>query len=255
MKGLLPLMALGILLCASGPVDAGTLYAIRETDNTLVTIDTDTLQYKIVGPLGVGYDFGDLAWKPASNTLYMLGGRPNQGLYTVNMSNGQATLVGMHNLTDLFALGYDSRNAVLYAAQFITGGGFYRMNESNGSATLIGNLSHRLGGMTYNTNTDQLIAIEDGAGDIYEVNRSNGALTLLYDGPYTNNSDIAYDWDKNVYWDIDWNGNLYKYDIAAGYARTTVLSGLGPHDGLAYIPEPSAIALLAAMTLLALRRR
>ena len=47
--------------------------------------------------------------------------------------------------------------------------------------------------------------------------------------------------------DIDWSGNLYSYDIANGYTRTTLLTGLGAHDGLAYIgsiPEPGTWALL-----------
>ncbi|MEW6249723.1 MAG: PEP-CTERM sorting domain-containing protein [Planctomycetota bacterium] len=53
---------------------------------------------------------------------------------------------------------------------------------------------------------------------------------------------------------MDWSGNLFRYDISAGYARTTVMTGLAAHDGLIYIPEPAALGLLA-LGVLALRRR
>ena len=109
--------------------------------------------------------------------------------------------------------------------------------------------------MAYNSRDDDLIGVSDGAGDLYSIDRSNGAQTLLFEGPFTNDSGLAYDSERHILWDIDWSGNLIFFDIANGYARTDVLSGLGPHDGLAFVPEPTSLLLIGLGPLCALRRR
>jgi len=213
---------------------AGTLYAVRESGDRLVSIDTDTLVFTDIGPLGITFDFGGLGWDSSTSTLYMIGGRPSQALYTVDTNTGAATLVGSHNVNDLFGLAYDSKNDALYASVFTAGQPLYTLNRSNGSATPGPALSQRLGGLAYNSRDDDLIGVHDGAGDLYSIDRNTGRLTLLYDGPYTNDSGLAYDPEKHVLWDIDWNGTLCYFDIANGYQRTDVKTGLGPHDGLAF---------------------
>jgi len=79
---------------------------------------------------------------------------------------------------------------------------------------------------------------DQAGGDLYEIDRSNGDQTLLFEGPFTNNSGLAYDPGRNVLWDIDWSGNLIFFDIDNGYERNDVLSGLGAHDGLAFAGAP-----------------
>lgn len=234
---------------------AGELYAVRESDDVLVRIDTDTLAFTDLGPLGVSFAFGGLAWDNSTSTMYMVDGRGRRSLYTVDINTGAATLVGAHNIVDLFGLAFDSANNELYGVDFSGSGELFRMNTSNGSATLIGGGAARLGGAAYNSRDDDLIAVSDGAGDLYSIDRSNGAQTLLFNGPSTNDSGLAYDGDRHVLWDIDWSGNLIFYDIANGYARTHVLGGFGSYDGLAYIPEPTSLVLLGLGAVCILRRR
>jgi len=227
------------LFALTGTANAGVLYALSETDN-LVTIDTDTLSITTIGPVGTNTSFGGLAYDPNSDTLYMVGGRGNNNLYTVDQTTGAATLVGSHGLTDLFGLGYDSLNNVLYGGQYTGGSGLYSLNTSTGAATVIDPALERgLGGLAYDSTNDRLVGLADGLGDLYVIDRANGDLTLLYDGDFVNNHGLAYDPDQNLFWDIDYSGNLFTFDPNNGYARTTVLSGLGAYTGLTYLSSPS----------------
>ena len=240
-----------IALAASANAEAGLLYSILESNNHLVSINTNTLAITDIGATGVGGDFGGLGYNANTDTLFWIPGRGNNNLYTLNRTTGAATLVGAHGINDLFGLEYDPSTNKLFASQFSGGSGLYSLNMATGAATTINpSMAHGIGGLAYDSKRDQLLGIEDGAGDIFDVNRATGALTLVFNGPFQNDSGLAYDQDKDLLWDIDFSGNLFKYDPNAGYARTTVLSGLGSHDGLAYVadkanaPLPGTLALL-----------
>jgi hypothetical protein len=217
------------------------LYTIEEIGDRLKSINTDTLAITDIGPLGVAFRFGGLAYDAAADKLYMIDGREAKGLYTVNRTTGAATLVGLHGVTDLFGLAYDSTNGILYASQS-AGSNLYRLDTTTGAATLVGNMGVGIGGLAYDPETDRLIGIAEGVGDLFEIDRATAAATLVFDGSPKNSTGLEYDYDLNLYWDIDWDGNLYSYDPTAGYTRTTRLTGLGPYDGLAYVSAsgPSA---------------
>jgi hypothetical protein len=111
-------------------------------------------------------------------------------------------------------------------------------------------MAYQIGGLAYDSLNDRLVGMQDGAGDLYEISRTDASQSFLYDGAYVNDSGLAFDSDKDLFWDIEWNGNLFSYDPTMGFARTTHLTGLGSHDGLAYVssaspavPEPSSLAL------------
>lgn len=245
---------LGALLAATASsVLGGELYAVRESDDVLVKIDSESHQITDVGPLGTSFAFGGLAWD--GQTMWAVPGRGNNSLYTIDIESGAATLVGSHGVNDLFGLEWDPSTQTLYASQFSGGRSFYRLNTSTGAATLIGVMNRGIGGLAYDSMRDILVGVEDGAGDLWEIERESGAQTLLFAGEFTNDSGLAYDPDQDVLWDIDWSGNLFKYDIEGGYARTTVLSGLTAHDGLAYVPEPMSLTLLGLGALVVARRR
>lgn len=253
--GAVALIALSTL---TGTAHAGLLYAIDTSNDTLVTFDTMTLAQNVIGDLGTDVLFGGAAYDPNSDTMYLVGGRNNNALYTVNRGTGAASLVGNHGIEDIFGLAYDSLNNVLYGTSD-SENNLYSLNIATGATTLLastqtGSVIRIGGGLAYNSLTDQLIGIRDGEGDLYEINRLTGQGTLLFDGPFTNNSGLTYDPDANLYWDIDWDGNLYSYDPENGFSRTTHLSGTGHFDGLMYVtspvedsrdvPEPAPLALL-----------
>lgn len=235
-------------LAGLAPLQAQVLVTVRETDDMLQQINPQTLTITNIGPLGVTFSFGDLAWNPLNSTLYMIDGRGAQSLYTVNLTTGTATLVGPHGITDLFALAFNTLNNTLYAGSFSTPNTLYSLNPATGAATAIGSTGiSNFGGLAYDSQRNILIGISDGTGNLYQINISNGATTLLASPGATNDSGLTYDPVQNRLLDIDYSGNLFSYDIANGYARTTLLAGLGSHDGLAYIaviPEPGTLALL-----------
>lgn len=241
-----------VALALSGLVGLASLRAqivvtVQDGDDMLQQIDLQTLNITNIGQLGVTFNFGDLAWNPFSSTLYMIDGRGAQSLYKVNLNTGAATLIGFHGIQDLFGLAFDTQNSTLYAVTFSGSYKLYSLNTTTGAATAIGPTGITLGGLAYDSQRNRLIGIEDGPGRLYQINISTGALTLLASPGGTNDSGLTYDPLQDRMLDIDYNGNLVSYNIANGYTRTTLLSGLGAHDGLAYIgsiPEPGTLALL-----------
>lgn len=255
MKKLLLSLVLAATFLLPVSVEAGKLFAVRESDDILISIDTNTLDITDIGPLNVTFAFGGLAWDSSSSTLYMVDGRGARSLYTVDTGSGNATLVGAHGVRDLFGLAYDSKNDDLYGATFVAGQPLYTMDRGDGSGNAGPTLRRRVGGLAYNSRDDMLVGVEDGAGDLWKIDRNTGEMTLLFEGPFTNDSGLAYDSEKHLLWDIDWSGNLFSYDIANGYARTTHKTGMGSHDGLAFVPEPASLMLIGLGALAALRRR
>ncbi len=234
-------------------VHAGTLYTIRDDNNRLISIDTNTLVFTDIGSTGIfSGDFGGLAYKAATDTLYWIPGRENDNLYTLNRSTGTATLVGSHGIPDLFGLEYVAATDTLYATQSPGASGFFTLDQSNGTATTITSaMSNPIGGLAYDTTRDMLVGVRNGFANtaLYDINPSTGAQTLLFDGGSNNDSGLAYDPDLDTFWDIDWSGDLYRFDPKAGYAQILILHTDTPYDGLAYVgtfsvPEPATLALI-----------
>lgn len=255
-----------LMLAGLEGASGGTLFAVRGNDDHLVSIDTGTFAVTDIGALGVAFSFGGLAYDPNSETLYMLDGRELRRLYTVNQSTGVAMLVGTHGVEDLFGLAFDSKNNVLYGAQYRLAEELYTLNTTTGTATLVGTPVPAViqkDGLAYDSRRDKLVVMEAGVGDLYELNRSTAAATLLFSsGTFINNSGLAYDNDADLYWDLDFDGNLRSFDPNNGYAMTLEAdlgSGL-QWDGLAYltsvaIPEPSTLTIMSLGLIALIKRR
>jgi uncharacterized protein YjiK len=248
----------------NGPVHGdGILFTVSEETDTLVRIDPRTLTLTTVGALGVVFDFGGLAFDPRSRTLFMVDGRSTNSLFAVNMNTGSATLIGTHGVADLFGLAYDTRSGSLYGTQFSRGSSLYRLDTATGAATFIGQMDRGLGGLAYNSDEDTLVGSEDGPGHLHTVDRATGSLSRLFtsDG-FINDSGLAYDPERRMFWHVDWDGKLLTYDVNAGFAKSILRTGLGALDGLEYVvnesapvPEPSTLVLLGGATLTVLRLR
>jgi hypothetical protein len=250
---------LGVLIAASlfvaATAGAGTLYTVRTGDDVLRALDTKTLTFTNIGPLGAPFDFGGLAWDSRAEQMYMVTGFADTNFYEVDIATGAATLVGSHGFNDMFGLAYDPTTDTIYSSRSTRGTGFYSIDPASGAATFIGDPGENLDGLAYDSTRDMIVGGLAGPGDLYDIDRSDGSATLLYDGIFFNNCGMAYDPETDMFWMIDWSGDLYTFDPADGYSRTLVMSGLGAHDGLEFIPEPGALALLALGGLAALRRR
>nr|WP_276598575.1 hypothetical protein [Nannocystis sp. SCPEA4] len=214
----------------------GLFVTLRTADNMLRKLDPETLAFTDIAPLTVDFDFGDLAWDGADQILYMIDGRPSESLFTVNVANANATLIGTHGIEDLFGLVWDPTTGKLHGSGE-TPNGFYEMNQLTGFPTFIGNPMQPADGITHDSTRDQIVALAAGVGTMYEIDRLTGAVAqVLSDQGFVDNCGLAYHAGQDLLFAIDWSGNLYTYDPNNSYQRTQLLSGLGAHDGLAFIP-------------------
>ena len=214
----------------------GMFLTVRTADNMLRKLDPDTLAFTDIAPITVDFDFGDLAWDEADGILYMIDGRPAESLYTVDLANANATLVGVHGIEDLFGLAWDPTTGKLHGSGE-SPTGFYEMNQQTGVAMFIGDPALPADGLTYDSKRDQIVALGAGGdGPMYRIDRLTGAPTALSNQGWIDNCGLAYHPGQDLFFAIDWSGDLYTYNPNAGYARTQVLTDLGPHDGLVFVP-------------------
>ena len=216
---------------------ATELFTVRTSDGMVQIYDALAGTFKDVGGLGVGFDFGDLAWDGTHGILYMIDGRSAESLYTVNPATGKASLVGLHGVTDLFGLAWDPDLGVLWASGE-SPSGFYELNTLTGKESLIGDPGVPLDGLTYDTDLHEIVGLGAGTGDVYTIDPLTGKGTLLYDGPWINNCGFAYDPNTQDYYAIDWSGNVVRYDRdpVFGWSNTVVTSSGISHDGFTYVP-------------------
>ncbi|WP_437294454.1 PKD domain-containing protein [Sorangium sp. So ce426] len=215
------------------------LYTVREEDDVLRRFDLRTRKFEDVGPLGVSFDIGELAWEEATGTLWMIDGRASNGLYTVDIATGAASLVGIHGVDKMFGLGLDPRTGNLYGSARGSQPGFYQLDRATGAATLLGTPPRNYDGMAYDTTRDQLVGFVAGYGALLAVDVANGAASLLAYQEPTNAGGFAYDPIADQFWEIDQDGFLYTYDPTYDYMQTIITSQLGAHDGLTLVmPAP-----------------
>ena len=233
------ILAAIFLVASSVGASADVFYTVQETTDTLYTIDTNTLILTPVGSLGVPYSFGDLAFDSSTGTMYMTDGwgagisNPSS-LYRVNLLTGAATLIGNMGVNDVFGLTYDPITNKLFASRSTLSSGFLEVNRSTGAATTIGTPGISLDGLTYVGSTGDVVGLYAGPGSLHSIDRITGlATTLSAGGGFVDNCGIAWGATSNKIYSIDWSGNFFSFDVAAGYARTSLLNSLGSYDGLA----------------------
>ncbi|MFT4622738.1 MAG: hypothetical protein ACI8PZ_001394 [Myxococcota bacterium] len=213
------------------------MYTVRTSDDVFRRYDGDTLTFVDIGPLGVAFDFGEVAWDPVREVMWMIDGRPREALYTVDIRTGTATFVGVHGIDDLFGLAVDPDTGRLYGSGE-SPSGWYELDPSTGAASFIGDPGTAMDGLTYDSIGRRFVGLEAGGGDMVEVDPATGVVTLLGNDGFINNCGLAHDPVTDTFHAIDWSGDLYIYDPAAGYTRREVASGLTGHDGLTVGPPP-----------------
>lgn len=252
------------LVAVSAFSAAQTAYTVRTGSNELCTVDLSNNSVTTIGNMGVGFDFGDLAYDSSNNTMYMVDGWGDMGgshisnLYSVNLTTGVASLIGSTGVGSLFSIAFDSTTGNLYAGQSTGGSNLYRLDRNTGAASLVGASSSNMDGLTVVGSTGDLVGMFAGPGTLHRIDRNTGGDTLLAGSGFIDNGGIAWDAGSNSIFAVDWGGSVYKFDVANAYTRTT-LGNLGSSfDGLAFatpVPEPATMAALGLGVAAVLRRR
>ena len=253
---------MALLAVPTGLLAGPILYAIDDSNNSLLTIDPTTYAISVVGSTGIATgNFGDLTYDSNTGTMYWDSGRGDNSIYTLNLSTGAATLVGATGLTDLFGLAYDTANDTLYGST--AAGSLYSIGTTTGSPTLIGSNGVYTGGLAYDSSNDTMYEYSAGAGVLYSIDLTTGAATQVSAGVgFINDGGITWDPVLGIFWVDDWDDNVYQFNSA--FTSDSVVATYGDAlDGIAFVgsvgvPEPGTVGLfaggLAFLAALRLRR-
>jgi hypothetical protein len=159
------------------------IYAILES-NEILEIDPETCGITLISVSDVTEELVDLSFMPTSGLLYAIS---TKNLYTINLSNGKASLVGsMRNTGEMDSLDCD-KNSNMYGLELGSPGYFYSINISTGLATQIGPtdvyMNHDAH-IAYDKENGILYAIicnyEGGQYELHNIDISTGFMTLIW---------------------------------------------------------------------------
>lgn len=276
-------VGLFVLLLASESALAKPWYITSDITQTLYDFNDETVgpatNPRVVSPIAGDRIVGIDSMTPGS-TLFALTSRTDGGavagdnsLYTINPATGQATLVGGTGLSSLIEgdIGFDGTTGTLYGMfQQVSVNGFirsglYTFNTSNGAATFVAgiqnsSLSSDPSGLAFDGSGQLWIMGRNGTNGgtgnwrLLQVDKSNGNISQNFDtGISAVGSDtlgLDFDDEGNLFAAVD-NGNFYSVSTVDGSTSIVEAHGLNA-TGLALVPEPSTIALLATLPALLL---
>jgi hypothetical protein len=251
---------------------AGELYIINAANGALV---------QNIGPLddagGTNYPITGLAFHPVTGVLYGSSGNNPAAtaarLVTINPATAQVTVIGSFNAGPVNSTGTPSTMADiafdsagnLYGVGSIGGPDLYSINTATGQATLVGANGvststtgggvEFVGGTIYGTPTASRFGTYDvGTGAFTNIANptkpAGGGYGALSTDP---SSGVLY--GLNVGSGSPPPTHLVTIDPATG-AVTDLGASVNSLDAIAFqIPEPSALALVVAPMIAALRRR
>lgn len=224
-------LLLNLLLGASA--EASTLFLVDQFGD-LNAVDLSTHQGTLVGPVGVPFEQGSLSWDASTSTLWMLSGHGDQGVYTINILTGAATLVGYHGLVDAFASA--AGNGALYALQGDANAGLWSLDAATGTPTFIGtpvlpfhNGYVGVGGADFD-GAGNIIANASYSPHLYAIDPTTAVATYLGSAAIgVGENGLAVDIDTGMIYLTDTNlGRVYEVNPAAGYAASLIYAGNGP---------------------------
>jgi hypothetical protein len=233
----------GLLASLSVTHDASAeiLYTVEDATDTLCRIDTATGAVTPVGPLGVSFEFGDLAYDVSTATMYMTDGGSatvSSKLYRVDLITGAATAIGSLGTGNASALVYDPARDELFAARSGQTG-WFGVDRSTGAATWIGDPGVSVVAATYVASTGSIVALREAMGSLHVIDPATGASALLMPGspqpmPHAG---LAWGAASDRIFALDLASFLTSYD-PLGRSCHVAMSLPGYFDGLASVDPP-----------------
>jgi hypothetical protein len=229
-------------LLLSSAAHANVLYVASAGTGQILAIDLTTQASKPIGNLTSPFDWGGLSWSESNSRLYEVSGRGDMGLYRVNPLTGASTLIGYHNIPDVFANAANPINGNVYALQANGYAGLYRLDTTTGAATFIGTpnipgLGYAgVGGADFDS-AGRIIANSSFSSAIYAINPANANATYLGDpGVSVSDNGLAVDRDTGLIYIAEIGGVIYEIDPSAGFRARPIHQG-GMYTSATILPD------------------
>jgi len=242
---------------AGVPVYAALIYGSDVVDDNLVSIDSSTMNGQVIGlfgPSGPVFAMTGLAFDPIDTTLYGIS-PSTDAIYTINPLTGFATLLATVSTGgNPNGLAFDSNHSLLYLTDN-NSNGLYSYNVVSSEFQLVGAITggfSNVEGLGYDPQTDTLFGLADDQDQIIRIDTSSAEATAL---PNALGSGTWRGLDFDYI-----SGMLFATRVNDGAPLTVIdpLTGIGidlgkiiDHgrfdfvQGLAVVPEPSTLVLLA----------
>jgi hypothetical protein len=253
------LSLLGLFLVLSFSASSTTLFYFSDSPHGFYTFDTTTGISSLRAPVSVTQRFFGMDTRPTDGTVFAVNyddANPS-GLYTINVSTGTFSLVGMTGIAGMVGLAFDPLNAQLFGLR--SGGSLFSINQVTGAATLLGNtgFTDRDRGLVFSP-SGQLYVFSE-SGQLYHVDPATGGTTAVGGSGnpvVTLSEDAAFDSTGTLY-ASDYTGLIFRTDPITGNG---VKIGSTGNDVLGLValpvPEPASVILgTTALTILFFLRR
>lgn len=224
----------GVCQAGACSVQAHTLFTINQSTGNVERIDPDTLAVTVIGPLGVPFLFGDCMFNPSDSKLYMVDGRGNFGLYTVDLTTGRATLVGLHGFSAMEAIAFHPPTGTIFgmSIDFLD---LFSISATTGRATVIGPIGNNFQGMAWDSTRNQMVGFN--GSQVFSINVATGAMTSLgFSTDFVQDFGMTYDPVIDRFWVVDFGGRILQLDPNRGYASTVITTLFGGRTCVASVP-------------------
>ncbi len=221
--------------CTAGvcSVVAHNLVMINDVTDRLERLDPATLQITDIGPLGVPYAFGDCMFNPADGKLYMVDGRGDRSLYTVDLATGRASLVGFHGNSAMEGLAFHPPSNQIVGTS-LDDVSLFTLSATTGAASLVRRLGLRFQGLAWDSLRNVMTAFN--GSQIFAVDVTNGALTQLAFTQSVIDFGMTYDPVIDRFWVVDFDGRVLQLDPGQGFGTTLEAFIGGSHTCIAAVP-------------------
>jgi len=265
MRNLLFVAAVALLTPA---LAFGTLYGVSSGSGNVYEINPGTGQATLQTTLSMGesFSFSGASFLDGEMFATDVFGGGGFSVGTIDLGTGAYTYVGdQDGSINWHGLASSDGAGVVWSID-MDAGGILKSMTAGGSYTSIGSTGLDGRGMAYDDANGVLYATNaygsPGATTLYTVDITTGAATMVGSmGLDSYLIGLAYDevndtlYANAVDTGGDSLGRLYTVDVATGATTLVGLNNAGQIDGLAWIPEPASLSLLALGALAVIRRR